>query len=865
MSDFLTDVDRQPIEWVEIDQSYCNETYGTGNCTASVGVTGSDKCFNTRKTCQDPTNYDQGIQTLRFTHNQARLPDDEYNFPYLQSAKISPAKINPGGSNRNSGAMGTRGTLSMAFSDHPHTDRIVDPYISDRSYDPFERSTFWAKWRSRNPYYNHRAVRYVSAFLDTDPDIPDIIAGSKTERTFFITGMSGPDSRGNVSMQAADVLTLALNDKAQWPEANTGKVSVAITDVSGSLTLTPSGVGDDEYPANGKIRIDNELITFTRASDVMTLTGRGVNNTTAAAHDANATVQLCVEYTAKAPDFILNDLLANGANIPATYLDTTQWATEVATHLPRLYSTIITEPTGVSDLINEISEQMYFTPWWDDKNALLKIRALRPAEDETITELNDDQHLLSDSITWKDNISDLQTRVVVYYALADYTKQLDDVANYSAIDVVADLESESETKNNTKKVKNVFSRWMTASDGAAAIDLGNKILDRYRSIPREVMFSVDAKDSALGITDFITVQNRNQVDDFGIVAPVSMQVISSSEVIQGTKFSYTALEYSGKTVDVEPDEFTVDIASDLLNLDLKALYDSKYAHVPVSGDKIRFTIRSNVTIGGTAFSSGTNLDPNVTSLLKTYVATYSPPIITDPNLTGVAPILQRKGLASTRTIAIGANYTAAIGGANYGALLGDISEVPLSDSLVTGTWAAGVELFLDIETGAKILGEGGSASFIQTGGATNLENVPGADGGNALNITHDITIDNLGIVSGGGGGGASPKGPIVNSISGGGGAGFDTSLSSTGNSTGIITLPSGGSKLNPGQGGAMPGIFTIHSGDGGALANNGWTIWGQFSASTQTGNTVGQAGAAIINGASMITWITKGDVRGVEV
>jgi hypothetical protein len=63
----------------------------------------------------------------------------------------------------------------------------------------------------------------------------------------------------------------------------------------------------------------------------------------------------------------------------------------------------------------------------------------------------------------------------------------------------------------------------------------------------------------------------------------------------------------------------------------------------------------------------------------------------------------------------------------------------------------------------------------------------------------------------------------------------------------------------------MPGIFTIHSGDGGALANNGWTIWGQFSASTQTGNTVGQAGAAIINGESMVTWITKGDVRGVEV
>jgi len=411
---------------------------------------------------------------------------------------------------------------------------------------------------------------------------------------------------------------------------------------------------------------------------------------------------------------------------------------------------------------------------------------------------------------------------------------------------------------------------MNASDGAAAIDLGNKILDRYRSIPREVVFSLDAKDSALWITDFITVENRNQVDSFGVAAPVAMQVISASETIQGTKFSYTALEYTGKTAETEPDEFTVDIASDLLNVDLKALYDSKYAHVPVSGDKIRFTIRSNVTIGGTAFSGGTNLDPNLTSLVQTYISDFSTP--SDGDKTGIAPILQRKGMATSRSIAKGATYTI-YGGASIGDAMGDIEEYPLSVALTDGVWPAGVELFLDVEAGANIIGEGGASGFI---GANPVQpvSIPAGDGGNALEIVNAITIDNLGTIGGGGGGGASvqfiiiPPGindPTFNICSGGGGQGFDTSLASTGWSDGgrIATMPSGGSGAGRGLAGLVNLTLggSVSAGDGGALGEDGWAMF-NFS---QLGNAVGKAGAAISSGASNVTWVSKGDVRGAEV
>ncbi len=50
-------VGRQPVQIVELDLDTCVHTYGTAPCTAAIGVTGTDRCYKARKTCQDPTNY----------------------------------------------------------------------------------------------------------------------------------------------------------------------------------------------------------------------------------------------------------------------------------------------------------------------------------------------------------------------------------------------------------------------------------------------------------------------------------------------------------------------------------------------------------------------------------------------------------------------------------------------------------------------------------------------------------------------------------------------------------------------------------------------------------------------------------------
>ena len=51
----MSNMDREPIELVELVLPRCINTYGTGLCTASGS--GDGKCYNTRATCQSVADY----------------------------------------------------------------------------------------------------------------------------------------------------------------------------------------------------------------------------------------------------------------------------------------------------------------------------------------------------------------------------------------------------------------------------------------------------------------------------------------------------------------------------------------------------------------------------------------------------------------------------------------------------------------------------------------------------------------------------------------------------------------------------------------------------------------------------------------
>ncbi len=70
-TDRIGEMGRKPVYIVEMDLDFCTRTYGVSPCTAAIGVTGTAKCFQTRKTCQDAANYSGGAVGVANTFNPA--------------------------------------------------------------------------------------------------------------------------------------------------------------------------------------------------------------------------------------------------------------------------------------------------------------------------------------------------------------------------------------------------------------------------------------------------------------------------------------------------------------------------------------------------------------------------------------------------------------------------------------------------------------------------------------------------------------------------------------------------------------------------------------------------------------------------
>ena len=830
---------REPFEWVEIDQDLCSRTYSVAPCTASLAV-GNTECYNTRQTCQDPANYDRSMLTLRFCKNQAYLPEDAYYIPSLASVSLSAGSINPVGASQNSSALGTRGGISVSFQDHPHTDRYVDPYIANRvsrdaGYIATERGTFWSKWRARNPYYLGRVIRHKIGFIEGD-QIVDVVT-----RTYFITSFDGPDASGNVSITGKDLLSQITNEKAKAPLASSGKLLASLTTGATSFTLDPVGIGNQEYPASGVARIGKELMTFTRVGDAMTVT-RAQYNTAAATANAGDTVQLCLEYSAGAPATILNDLLANYAGIPSGYLNTAQWAQEQTDYMPRLYSALITQPTGVAELVGEMCQQMYFYPIWDERNAVLNIRAIRPAEDDTVYDLADFGSFVSDSVTLRDLPEQLVTQVWVYYGIINPAESATDPKNYAVREIVATDESLPE-KQGTEKIKQLFCRWIPSTNGAAAVDLGQKMIARYGAAPRQVSFTLAQKDSQIWLGDFVTVTHRLSVDPTGQQIPLNIQVLSAQEARQGVEFRYIGQEFVYEAP-VDPNDRLIIIAANQTNINLRALHDSIYA-APVGGETVRVIIRSGVVVGGTQTNPAAPLYPmmNRDFSANTFYAQSA------------ALTIQSVSLQASQNMWV----------------------IPCSTAFDVGSWPANVNILLTVESGAYLVGQGGfGGNYTAFNFGQGVIYGLGSDGGHALRTTYPITVINNGVIAGGGGGGPMFP-PIVgtSAVYGGGGAGYREGLAApsvAGDST-ILRQTGSGSLTNGNTGGKVryvspQGIVnTYEGGAGGALGQNLFLapIWVNGSNPAQFRPWLGsRAGNAIIQGANLITWTNKGDVRGPE-
>lgn len=527
---------REPIQLVEIVQPLCANTYGSAPCTASG--TNDERCYNTRATCQDTANYD-GSSTLSLFFGKGMVAERgvsgaNYIIPSLVSVSTAPTVINLAGSNPDSRGLGNRALCSIVFKDHPHTDRRVDPYVANRSWDPSQRGSFWSKWLTRNLY--RTAIR-VNVYEGYDGEA----LASMVKRSYFIESVTGPDSNGNVRIEGKDILAKIEDRKAQAPEASPGEL---LNDLNTTdTTFTAAGAVLADYPATGTLRINSELMTYSSRSlgsngvDFSGVT-RATDGTTAAEHSAEDSVQLCVRYTDARVDDIIEDLLETYGGVASSFLDTTNWASEVDSYLSLfLLNTVISEPTSVTDLVSQVQEAAGCYIWWDERDALVKLKAVRGIDAELDT-LTAETHILEGSFSLSDLPRERASQVWVYYDHRNFVDSISEPKSYRSLSVFTDLESEGDDQYGEASIRQIFSPWI--SSGALADTAASKILVRFVDIPARCMFRLDAKDRDYWTGDTVSISHHLDVDAFGERRVRNWTIISAEEVVPGEVVEYTA-------------------------------------------------------------------------------------------------------------------------------------------------------------------------------------------------------------------------------------------------------------------------------------------------------------------------------------
>jgi len=779
------------VSYIEIDLPVCSLTYGQSPCAAAIGVTGDHKCFNTRKTCQDTANYYEKVETIRFAEPTLAIDPGIIAIPNISSVSYTPSRLALGES------IGARSVLNVTFFDHPFPDTGPggDPYRDDRSYIPYHQGTFWGKFRARQPWLRGRELRWYTGTANQT-------IGGMEKRTFVIDAVSGPDSSGRVTIKAKDPLTLIDDKRAQAPRLSNGTISNTggISDSATSLTLQPTGIGNAEYPASGHVAIGgNEIVSFTRSGDVLTIT-RGQFNTETQEHDEDDRVQLCLEYSGEDPGDIIYDLITEYSNVPASFISLENWNSETSEFLGRVYTALIAEPTPVKDLVNEILEQAGLTVWWDEIGERVELQVLRNVSAGAF--VYDDNFMLAGSFQQSDNSGKRVSQVWTYYGQINPLERQNDPKNYR--NTLATVSIESETNHGSPAYKTIYSRWMPQFSFSNAERLNELILARYAEPPKTFRFGL-LRDSGVptpSLADGTRVESFILQDAFGDPVITPAQIVQLNSMV--ARWEVMAEELTAGALDIDdPTTKIVPIAFPGLNFNFRDTYNNIYSEAQ-SGDTVICEVRAGVIVGSATASQ------------------YA---------------------------------------------------------WRTGTgWPAGVTLKLRILAGAYIVGKGGDggSAFVDSNNNT-YSSSPGQNGGPGILIETAIEIVNDGIIGGGGGGGggvALPSSQVTYAIGGGGGAGSEKGTG--GQATNLsgfsgTTEEGGEARSRSFSGGGTFNSWTtnITGGAGGDLAQSGtnaniFTLGPGPVAPFGAAKPGGSPGNAV-NGDSLATWTTLGDIRGNRV
>ena len=597
---------RYPIQYIEIIRDKCTRTFGTSPCLAKGA-----QCYNTIGTCKYLSAYNGSTQKDIFINPDntdasiyAQLGVNSV-YPFLRSVKHTPATINPASAKQGSTALGTRATLRISLMDAASDDQHQDPYFLARSGNPDELGTFFTKYFARNKYLQYRQLNWVNAEIENG-----IVVNKKT-RSYLITEIAGPDGKGGVSITAQDPLCLVELRKAKFPKVTTATLFADVDENATNLILSSDTIngqlgGLADYPMTwGYIRIDDEIIQYqSRTADgVLQTVTRGFDGTVKAAHSAGTTVQrVHANNTNSLVAFLSSVLGAQGAGIPAQYLDTAQWTNEQNNTEPWMQSTYrvrVPEPTGVNELLSDFMRQVGFIVYYDEDAAKVRIKVLTDVT--PVKTLDDNESFIAESFKLQRADNEALTRVNLYVGVHSWVGDLKDPANYRNKIVLLAGNEEGSDRRGLIVDTDVFAYFLT--DHQADL-LGRNILRQFANAPEKYNFKLDAKDTDLIASDIVSVNHRLLIDSDGQRVTKIAQITKTQEDIAGTQWAYEAVSFNPFVMPDYKGHYFVFIPVSVNNRVLRTLFNEAKPSVTLqSGDKVTFVVGSGVTIGSTSTAS----------------------------------------------------------------------------------------------------------------------------------------------------------------------------------------------------------------------------------------------------------------------
>jgi hypothetical protein len=524
-----TDFAREPLQVVEIVQPLCSRTFGTAPCLAT-----GDRCWNTDETCKFITALDLTSQVLmRFVAPAANRTlaagfQPGTAIPALMSVDTSPTVLNVGAGNEDIQPLGLRAVAEVVIKDFPSNDVGFDPYLSTRAYDPVTRGSFWSKWLARNPYHVGYTLRIYDGYFGDN-------LAAMIKREYSIEKIDA--TRSQVRITAKDILRKVTDTKVTAPALSPGALSLNLTNVATTFQVAGAVLAD--YPASGRLRINNEIVAYTARALVgsnVEFTGvtRAQLGTTAAAHNQFDRVQRIVSYENVPVADIIYDLLTVWGGISATYIDKPAWDAEQA-EWRSLYTFTahLTDPVEVQKLVGELCQQGLVNIWWDERVQKIIYRAQRP--NYAPNTLTQEAHLISDSVVIEERPERRASQVYVYYGLRTPISSLTDKASFGYAEAYIDVDKERQY--GEPAVREIFCRWVNTS--VIARTLASAYLLRFRDVRRYITFELTAKDIANCWTgDVLNIKHFLRVDASGLELVQPWLITSAETVDQGHRYRF---------------------------------------------------------------------------------------------------------------------------------------------------------------------------------------------------------------------------------------------------------------------------------------------------------------------------------------